>query len=65
MKSYNEIDIEETPIIILGCGHFFTAETLDSHMGMGDIYIIDGYGEFTELRDTAQLVCSIPCCLDC
>jgi hypothetical protein len=34
MKTYKEIDLGETPIAALGCGHFFTAETLDGHMGM-------------------------------
>ena len=28
-KEYWEIDLDETPIIALACGHFFTAETLD------------------------------------
>ena len=32
MKLYREIDLDETPIIILGYGHFFTAETLDSYI---------------------------------
>jgi hypothetical protein len=65
MKSYNEIDVEETPIVVLGCGHFFTAETLDGHVGIGAVYAIDGYGEFTGLRDTPQLAHSIPRCPDC
>lgn len=29
LKSYKEIDPGETPIVVLACGHFFTAETLD------------------------------------
>ena len=28
-KEYGEIDLDETPVIALACGHFFTAETLD------------------------------------
>jgi hypothetical protein len=28
-KDYGEIDLEETPVVSLDCGHFFTAETLD------------------------------------
>ena len=66
MKTYKEIDLDETPIIALACGHFFTAETLDGHMGMGAVYVMDGYGEFTGLKDvSSKLAQSIPCCPDC
>ncbi|XMA08199.1 hypothetical protein WAI453_000990 [Rhynchosporium graminicola] len=36
MKSYNDIDLDETPIVVLICGHFFTAETLDGMIGMSE-----------------------------
>ena len=29
LKEYGEINLEENPVIALGCGHFFTAESLD------------------------------------
>lgn len=32
MKSYREIDIGETLIVVLGCGYFFTAESLNGLM---------------------------------
>jgi hypothetical protein len=44
MKTYSQIDIDSTPIIVLGCGHFFTAETLDGHVGMGQVFTADGLG---------------------
>jgi hypothetical protein len=66
MKSYSEIDLDETPIVVLGCGHFFTAETLDGHMGMAEVYLQDESGEFIGLRDvSAVLSRSIPRCPDC
>ncbi len=66
MKTYREINLDETPIVVLGCGHFFTAETLDGHMGMGEVYSIDEWGEFTGLKDvSAELARSIPRCPDC
>jgi hypothetical protein len=37
MKTYKEIDLAETPIIALGCGHFLTAEILDGLMGMEEV----------------------------
>jgi hypothetical protein len=66
MKSYREIDVDETPIVVLGCGHFFTAESLDGLMGMSDVYEVDRYGEFTGLKDVSvALARAMPCCPDC
>lgn len=47
MKTYSEINVDETPIVVLGCGHFFTAETLDGMIGMSDVYEVDGNGDYT------------------
>ena len=66
MKTYSEIDLDETPIIVLGCGHFFTAETIDGLVGMTEVYDQDGYAEFTGVRDvSATLAKSVPRCPDC
>ena len=66
MKTYGEIDLNETPIAVLGCGHFFTAETLDGHVGMTEVYVQDGYGEFTGVRSVSStLARSVPRCPDC
>lgn len=66
MKTYGEIDLDETPIVVLGCGHFFTAETLDGHVGMTEVYLHDGSSEFTAVRDVSStLAPSIPRCPDC
>jgi hypothetical protein len=66
MKSYSEIDLDETPVVILGCGHFFTAESLDGHIGMAEVYVQDAKGKFTGIRDvSAVLAMSIPRCPDC
>jgi hypothetical protein len=65
MKSYGEIDVNETPVVVLGCGYFFTAESLDGILGISGIYEIDGYREFTGLKDTSRVLAqSIPCCPD-
>lgn len=66
MKSYGEIDVDETPIVVLGCGHFFTAESLDGLLCMSEVYEVDGFGEFTGLKDVSgSLAQSIPFCPDC
>ncbi|EEQ35140.1 Ab1-133 [Microsporum canis CBS 113480] len=66
MKSYGEIDVDESPIVVLGCGHFFTAESLDGLMSMGEVYELDAEGEFTGLKDiSTALAQSVPFCPDC
>lgn len=52
-KTFGEIDLNNTPIVLLGCGHFFTAETLDGHMDMAKVYEMDLEGEFVGLREVS------------
>ena len=66
MKSYSELNLGETPVVILGCGHFFTAETLDGHMGMAEVYEQDVRGVFTKLQDVSAILArAVPRCPDC
>lgn len=66
MKTYAEIDVNETPIVVLGCGHFFTTETLDGLIGMHDVYVTNKFGQFTGLADiSGALASKIPQCPDC
>lgn len=66
MKCYEEINVDETPVVVLGCGHFFTAESLDGILGMSEVYEIDEHGEFIRLKDVSgTLARLVPCCPDC
>ena len=66
LKQYDEVNLDETPVVVLGCGHFFTAETLDGHMGMGEVYVQDQNGVYTDLKDTSTaLAIAVPQCPDC
>ena len=66
MKTYEEVDLNESPIVVLGCGHLFTAETLDGHMGMAEVYEQDKYGSFIGLQDiSTSFARSVPRCPDC
>ncbi|KAL8706505.1 MAG: hypothetical protein Q9201_000437 [Fulgogasparrea decipioides] len=66
MRSYAEIDVNETPIVVLACGHFFTSDTLDGHMRMTDVHVQDVFGEYSALRDvSAELAQAIPQCPGC
>jgi hypothetical protein len=66
MKSFREVDLNSMPIVVLGCGHFFTSETLDGYIGMEEVYNTDLHGNFVGLRDVAgELAQSAPRCPDC
>ena len=66
MKTYAEIDVDLTPIVVLGCRHFFTAETLDGLVGMRTAYVSDAEGRFTALADmSTTLADKVPQCPDC
>jgi hypothetical protein len=66
MKTYQEIDLDETPIVVLGCCHFFTAETLDGMLQMLEVYKFDGNGEVTGLKDVSfEMASGVPRCPDC
>lgn len=65
-KNYSEINLDETPIIVLGCGHFFTSESVDGLVGLDEVYTRDTDGKFDGLRDISSSLASvIPSCPDC
>lgn len=66
IKSFGEVNLDSTPIVVLGCGHFFTTETLDGHVGMAEVYAVDSNGDFVGLQDVSQkLAPALPRCPDC
>ncbi len=65
-KDYSEIDLNSTPIVVLGCGHFFTAEGLDGHVRMSEVYKTNSAGEIVGLRDIpAEMAERVPQCPNC
>lgn len=44
MNEYRDIDVEETPCIFPDCGHFYTVESMDGQMDMGEHYVLDDGG---------------------
>lgn len=65
MKVYAGIDVDLTPVVVLGCGHFFTAETLDGSVDMSIAYRSDHAGRFTALADFVGAFVKMPLCPDC
>ncbi|KAF4468731.1 NFX1-type zinc finger-containing 1 [Fusarium albosuccineum] len=65
-RSYAEVDLNENPVVVLGCGHFFTGETLDGLVGLDEVYTRDKEGNFSGLRDiSGSLARNVPFCPDC
>ncbi|EJT69065.1 hypothetical protein GGTG_13333 [Gaeumannomyces tritici R3-111a-1] len=65
LKDYRDIDLDETPIVVLGCDHFFTAESLDGSVRMNEVYAADPLtGHYSSLRKS-QANLSVPSCPNC
>ncbi|KAL4887238.1 hypothetical protein BJY04DRAFT_181 [Aspergillus karnatakaensis] len=65
LKTYAEVNLDETPIIVLRCGHFFTTETLDGYAAIHGVYEQNAAGDFIALRESAKLWQFVPRCPDC
>ncbi|KAF2858127.1 P-loop containing nucleoside triphosphate hydrolase protein [Piedraia hortae CBS 480.64] len=66
-KEYREIDLDDTPIVALACGHFFTAETLDGVIGIAEVYDTDPKtGKISGLKNLSSIMATkIPKCPNC
>lgn len=66
MTTYSAIKIDESPIIVLGCGHFFTIETLDGMVALKEVYkVSEETGHFVGLIENAELAAAVPQCPHC
>jgi hypothetical protein len=65
-KAYSEVDLNDSPIIALGCGHFFTGETLDGMIALSVVYTTDKSGNYDGFQDgSSNLTTPIPSCPEC
>ncbi|GJP50064.1 hypothetical protein CLOM_g9208 [Closterium sp. NIES-68] len=39
LETLGEIDPEESPVLVLACGHAYTVDTLDGHLGLNQVYL--------------------------
>ena len=54
MKSYREIDVNKTLVVILSYSHFFMVESLNRILGISEVYKINRYRESTRLKDMSR-----------
>lgn len=60
---YRDIDLNDTPIVVLGCRHLWTFETLDGNIGLGEVYNVDGRtGLFASMKENLELEAKVPTC---
>lgn len=63
---YGSINLDESPILVLSCGHFFTNETLDGYLELHKAYSMDNQGNYTGFIDPeGQLDEQTPKCPTC
>lgn len=48
---YGSVNLDESPILVLSCGHFFTRETLDGYLELHKAYSVDSQGNYTGYID--------------
>lgn len=63
-KLYKDIHLDETPIVVLSCGHFFTAESLDGLVRLREVYVTDEYDNYTACLEPTNVL-PVPRCPDC
>ncbi|KNG48654.1 nf-x1 finger and helicase domain protein [Stemphylium lycopersici] len=65
-QPYSDIDLDESPIVVLGCSHFFTIETLDGQIDIKQVYSHDAVtDQYTGLVENSQLAVGVPQCPHC
>jgi hypothetical protein len=65
--TFEEVDLNKNPCIMLFCGHILTLESMDGHMAMSDFYTTNGEGLIVDLKNNAELffASGIKSCLTC
>ncbi|KAK3984517.1 hypothetical protein QBC44DRAFT_336811 [Cladorrhinum sp. PSN332] len=65
-NTFGDIDLDESPIVMLGCSHFFTGESLDCMLRMTDVYSVDKAGRYDGLFEpSGEISAAVPACPDC
>lgn len=53
---YQDLNLDEDPIIFLPCGHFFSMSTLDKWMELSEGYEQDTEGVYTDVKQISNIV---------
>jgi hypothetical protein len=64
-STYEKINLDEDPIIVLPCKHFFTRSSLDGTFDIGSVYDTDANGDFVASRRSGSLASQHVRCPNC
>jgi len=53
-STFEEVDLDDDPYIVLSCGHILTVESMDGHMSISDFYIMNSEGSIVDLKNSAE-----------
>lgn len=53
-STFEGVDLDEDPCIVPSSGHILTLESMDGHMSMSDVYIINVEGSIVDLKNSAE-----------
>jgi hypothetical protein len=63
--TYQHIDLDADPIVVLPCNHFYSRSSLDKAMEIGNVYVIDKNDQFVESIPNGSMTVQKPQCLLC
>ncbi|KAK8016928.1 hypothetical protein PG993_015117 [Apiospora rasikravindrae] len=63
-RTYGEMDLNESPVVALTCGHFFTAESLDGLVNIAAVYTVDKADRYNGIKEPSEVL-ALPSCPDC
>ena len=66
-STYDDIDLDEDPVIVPSCGHLMARSSMDGHMGMSDYYYLSENSSISDLKPlpepfTTENVKNCPMC---
>ncbi|KAF5601548.1 NFX1-type zinc finger-containing protein [Fusarium subglutinans] len=65
-RTFSEINLDENPIVVLGCGHFFTGETLDGLVGLDEARLRGQEDEYVGWKEVSScFTTKTPVCPHC
>jgi len=64
-QAYDDIDLDETPVVIFPCGHFFTRAFTDTLFQIESCYWRNEQGEFHHVISSVDMNVIIPSCSIC
>eukprot|EP00804_Cyclotella_cryptica_P021863 CCRYP_000836-RA/>CCRYP_000836-RA protein AED:0.40 eAED:0.12 QI:0/0/0/0.5/1/1/6/0/1669 len=62
---YQDLDLDNDPIIFLPCGHFFSMSTLDGWIHLNTAYKQNNVGEYIGVENLGNIVSEPKSCPDC